>query len=439
VINVNKIKILLFFGIIFSSILYSAEYIVQDINNKETQKSYILLPYLFSSDSMGLTMGVAGIMHGYYQPQMTFVATAFVGTVEELQRDKARAFGLLLGINSYRPSFSKRMFISLLGSYAYYPNQRLYLDGSNDSKKNIQTDNPSEYTPFVTQGYNNWLKVDFHYVLPLGDNKTEALKTINLAKGIAIEDKKVGGVPFATGQTIVGTELFYTKWTADKLTQNPEYNTNGLRFYLEHDNTDYPANPSRGYSFKTKYSQDFGAANSTQSWNSIEAAYSQYFAFDNFEWSRQNVFALNIWSAYSPSWEKGVKLHPEDPNAVIDKHRPPMWEGARLGGWDRMRAYDSNRFNDKAALYIGGEYRVIPKLNPMRSQKWMPVNIDWFQLVLFAEAGRVAPAYTRELLHDIKSDFGFSLRALAAKLPVRFDMAFGSEGSAMWVMIQQPF
>ncbi|MEA3523627.1 MAG: hypothetical protein U9R50_11735 [Campylobacterota bacterium] len=43
------------------------------------------------------------------------------------------------------------------------------------------------------------------------------------------------------------------------------------------------------------------------------------------------------------------------------------------------------------------------------------------------------------MLSDMKYDAGFSIRALAAKLPVRFDMAFGEEGSSMWVMIQQPF
>ena len=419
--------------------LYSAEFIIHDVNNSNTQKSYIILPYLFSSDTTGLTTGVAGILHGYYQPQMTMFATAFVGSMEDLGSEQARSKGAIFGIRSYKPDFSKRTFINFLGSYAYYPNQRLYINGSNDSKQKLQSTNPNETTPLQTHGYNNWFKLDFHYVLPIGDNETQALQTINLDKGIAIDNKKVGGTPFYTGQTIIGTEFFYTKWTADKLLEDPSYNTNGVRVYIEHDNTDYPDNPSRGYNFKLRYSQDFGLSNSTQSWNSLDASYSHYFNLENFSWSRQNVIALNLWSAYSPSWEKDKKLHPENQNAVIEKHQPPMWEGARLGGWNRLRAYDSNRFSDKAAFYIGSEYRVIPKQNPLRSKKWMPVNIDWFQLVLFAEAGRVAPDYNSKLLQDMKSDIGFSLRALAAKVPVRFDMAFGSEGSSMWVMIEQPF
>ncbi len=117
-----------------------------------------------------------------------------------------------------------------------------------------------------------------------------------------------------------------------------------------------------------------------------------------------------------------------------------MWEGARLGGFTRIRAYDMNRFSDKAAVYATAEYRLIPELNPMHDQKWSPVHIDWFQMVLFAEAGRVAPEYNLvTLTKDLKYDVGFSLRALAANLPVRFEMKFGDEGSNMWVMLKQPF
>ncbi len=430
--------------------LGASEFIVEDINASKKQSSWIALPYVFSSESMGFTTGLVGIFNGFFQPQMTIVASAFVSESQEVQKfydeqnikdDEARTSGAFLGISGYRPSFSKRMFLTMLGSYAYYPNQRLYLDGSHDSKKDVESDDPRELTPFQTQGYNNWMKVDFRYVLPLGESKDEVLPVIKMRRGIPVNRDDVGGgAPFVTGQTIFGTELFYTKWTADKLIEEPSVNTNGLRLYLEHDNTDYPDNPSRGYSFMTKFSSDFGWANSTQSWSSLEAGYSHYFEFDNLSWTRQNVIALNSWTAYSPSWDKSKKFDPANPDAIFDAHQPPMWEGARLGGWNRMRAYDSNRFSDKAAIYFAAEYRIIPSLNPMRDQKWNPIPIDWFQTVLFAEAGRVAPEYdVGTLLSDMKYDVGFSVRALAAKMPIRFEMAFGDEGSTMWVMIQQPF
>ena len=430
--------------------LNATEFIVEDVNSSKKHSSWIALPYIFSTDSMGLTVGAVGIFSGYIQPQMTIVATAFIGSTQEVEKlnsddstniEYSRAKGFILAIDGYRPNFSKRTFISFLGSYAYYPNQRLYLDGSHQSKQDLDSNNPKETTPFQTQGFNNWFKLDARYVLPWGESKESVLPTIKLKRGIAVNRDKIGGgIPFITGQSTIGSEYFYTKWTADKLIQKPEFRTNGLRFFFIHDNTDYPDNPSRGYSMKLQTSIDFGWTNSSQSWNSIEAQYSHYIEMPKFSWARQNVIALNTWSAYSPSWDKSKKLNPDDPNSIIDAHQPPMFEGARLGGFYRMRGYDSNRFNDKSALYFATEYRVIPNFNPMRNQKWSPIAIDWFQAVIFAEAGRVAPEYNiSTLLNDMKYDAGFSIRALAAKVPLRFDMAFSDEGSSMWVMVKQPF
>jgi len=441
-------KLLLTPLLIFSA--NSAEFILEDVNNSKKSSTWIVLPYLFSSESMGLTTGAVGIFNGFIQPQMTIVASAFVGEEKEVEKlyedqgvtkEKARTSGAFLAISGYRPPFSKRLFTSFLGLYAYYPNQRLYLNGSNDSKKNLESENPKAITPLQTQGYNNWLKMDMRYVLPWGESANQVLAIIKAKRGIVVNRDDVGGgKPFVSGQSIIGTEFFYSKWTADKLIEEPSYNSNGLRFFFKHNNTDYPNNPSRGYDMKIQLSLDAGWGDSSQSWNALDAGYTHYIELPNYTWTRQSTIALNVWTAYSPSWDKSKKLNSDNPDAIIDSHQPPMWEGARLGGWNRMRAYDSNRFNDKAAIYGAVEYRLIPDFNPMRDKKWNPIPIDWFQAVLFAEAGRVAPEYNlNTLMSDMKYDAGFSIRALAAKLPVRFDMAFGEEGSSMWIMVQQPF
>jgi len=427
--------------------LFSVEFIVKDANVEDGKDAtWIALPYLFSSDSMGLTTGIVGIFNGFIQPQMTIVASAFIG--EELDVTervasgentdaKARSKGFFLGVTGFKPSFSERMFLTLLASYTYYPNQRLYIDGSNDSVRDIDSTNESYLAPFETQGYKNWADLDFRFVLPLGEGKHTVTPTIKLSRGLAVNrDDKGNGAPFVTGQTLIGVNYFYSKLTADKLTEDPSLNSNGLKLYFEHDNTDYPDNPTRGYNIKAKVAADFGWANSSQSWNSLDAGYSHYLEIPNFSWTRQNVIAFNAWTAYSPSWKKGV-VSKENP--YIEKNRPPMWEGPTLGGYNRMRAYDMNRFSDKAAIYGAVEYRIIPEFNPMHNQEWSPIPIDWFQAVVFAEVGRVAPKYNLDLFSDMKYDVGFSIRALAARLPVRFEMAFGEEGSSMWVMIKQPF
>lgn len=433
----------LFFILGFIKSVAAAEFLIEDLTrHKNKQKAWIALPYAFSSDSMGLTVGAVGMWSGYIQPQVSIVGTVFMGEELDIKHgdlaisEKKRAQGVLLGISGYKPFFSERIFITALGGYSYFPNQRIYINGSNDSVKEIENSHDTSLTPVQTQGYSAWFLSDFRYVLPWGESKNTVLPHIQLRRGIPVNRDNIGGgVPFVTGQTILGTELFYNNKTIEKFTEHPEINSNGMRFYLEHDNTDYGSNPTRGYTFKGQISADFGLGKSTQSWTSLELDYSHFIELPNFSWSRQSVIALNTWTAYSPSWDKS-----EDFSAYLNKHQTPMWEGARLGGWNRMRGYDSNRFNDKAAIYGAAEYRVIPTLNPLEDQEWNPIAIDWFQVVLFAEVGRVAPKYdVSELFTDMKYDVGFSFRALAAKLPIRFDMAFSEEGTNMWFMINQPF
>ena len=445
----SKIVSLLLLISLYQTVM-AAEFILRELSRDGNGTSqWIALPYVFSSDTTGLTGGVVGIFHGFLQPQMTVVATVFLGERLPVEDDltggattqtEAYTKGGFLAVSGVRVPYTQRLFFSLLAMRSYYPNQRIYVNGSNDSVRD--TENTGLYpTPLVTQGWNNWSNINLRYVLAMGDSKIEALPTIETMRGVPVNRKSFGGgAPFVTGQTIVGIKPFYQLWTADKLTPDAELSSNGLKLYLEHENTDYPDNPSRGYRFNVMYAQDFGWGSTTQAWNAIEAGYSHYFDLGNISITRQNVIALNIWSAYSPSWSDTLyKNDAGEESQYYYKGQTPMWEGARLGGFDRMRAYDSSRFSDKAALYGAVEYRVIPQFNPMRDQEWSPVPIMWWQTVLFAEAGRVAPEYNLDLLKDMKYDVGFSLRALAASVPVRFDMAWGSEGGTMWVMLEQPF
>jgi len=155
---------LLLSTLLFAPSLGASEFIVEDINATKKQSTWIALPYVFSSDSMGLTAGVVGIFNGFFQPQMTIVASVYGGEkleVEKLyagqniEKDEARTTGGFLAISGYKAPFTDRLFLSLLASYAYYPKQRLYLDGSNDSERNLDSDSPLETTPLQTQGYNN--------------------------------------------------------------------------------------------------------------------------------------------------------------------------------------------------------------------------------------------------------------------------------------------
>jgi outer membrane protein assembly factor BamA len=142
---------------------------------------------------------------------------------------------------------------------------------------------------------------------------------------------------------------------------------------------------------------------------------------------------MSLWTGNSFSWENTANT------TKLDAYRPPPWEGARLGGYNRMRGFENNRFSDKSVFYITAEYRATLQWNPFRKSDYLPVAVDWLQIVPFIEAGRVNDTYGLDLLKDMKFDAGISLRAMAAQTPVRLDVAYSNEGVKFWVMVFQPF
>jgi outer membrane protein assembly factor BamA len=210
--------------------------------------------------------------------------------------------------------------------------------------------------------------------------------------------------------------------------------TNGLDFTLNWDNRDFSDNPSQGNSLQLRMSRDFGAFNSTNAWTVCIAEMDKYFSLGPTDTFRQRVLAFDIWTAYSPSWE--VK-----PNGTI-ANRPPTYAGATLGGLWRMRGFPDQRFSDKAGIYYGAEYRMIPQWNPFNNWPGLQqyIGVQWIQLVPFVEAGRVAPLWNfHELNSAMKWDAGFGFRAMAKGLAVRIDLAGSSEGARVVMMVEQPF
>ena len=68
------------------------------------------------------------------------------------------------------------------------------------------------------------------------------------------------------------------------------------------------------------------------------------------------------------------------------------------------------------------------------------LDVDWLQLVAFAEVGRVAPDWDLDDLHsNMKSSFGVGLRTMVNHLIVRIDVAGSSEGALAQLFIGHPF
>ncbi len=399
-------------------------------------KHIAYVPYLFSTDSTGLSGGIGIIKQGFIQPQTTALATVFYGAKQNIvtnsNPDTANFSGGFAALVDYLIPGSDRLLFSAMGLKSYFPKARYYIyDRSNNSDEDAYVE---------TSGDSDFIYATLKYVLPIGDGLENSEGHYVLNRGFAVGRKGYGGgIPFITGRTALGLSTFYEHNTFENYEENSPHsskgiktwNTNGLRFFLDHDNTDFDLNPSRGYQFKLQYSRDFGWGDATQSWDFLEFKYNHYITMPTLSFTQQNVLAMSFWTGYSFSWE-----HDTTPT---EGDRPPPWEGARLGGMFRMRAYDNNRFSDKAVVYGTAEYRAILDWNPFRKSEYIPVVVDWLQVVGFVEAGRVNDHYNTDLLQEMKYDAGISLRAMAAQVPVRFDIAFGDEGTNFWVMVFQPF
>lgn len=426
-------------GYIFTGQLQAAPAanVKASVNRSETPervKERLILPYLFSTESMGLNFGVGGMLSGYYQDQMTIGGTVFGGEV-------SKAVGG--GVWNFKLPHTERFYLSVYGMLGYYPDQRAYagsgitptpeafpLPGSNDSIK-------TQY--LQADGASNWFDIKLEYTLPIGATADKGLVEYKLKNGLLISPPSGGEVwnPWESGATVLVLRQFNRYQSFEFEEGDLDGTVHAIELGLLYDNTDFSTNPSMGSSQYFSISHDAAWLDSDHEWTFINLDMSKYFSFGESEYAHQRILALNFWTGYSPSWSLE---YAEDGSRLV-KDNAPYNEAATLGGFYRMRGFDQNRFHDKAVIYGSAEYRYTLKSNPVEDVNWLKfLKLDWFQLVGFVEAGRVGAEYSAdELLTDMKFDFGVSLRALMAGLVVRADIAHSNEGTNTWVMVDHPF
>jgi outer membrane protein assembly factor BamA len=341
----------------------------------------------------------------------------------------------------YRFPWLERLYLSAVSSVGYYPRKRAYSfpffqpgsvrPGSNDS-------DDGQYVQ--TPGRDNWLDIKLEYVLPFGAAKKSGMRAYRLQKGILQSEPSGGSVwnPLESGVTVLMLKQ-YNRYQSYEPENHPEVDgtIHPLQFGLYYDNTDFPANPSFGSSQFLAYTYDFAWLDSEEEWDFIEFEASRYFSLGASDWARQRVIALNAWTGYSLSWDEEMD---ENGNIRIS-HRPPYFDGATLGGFYRMRGYESHRFNDRAVIYATAEYRYTLDWNPFAGVSWLRfLQTDWFQLVGFIEGGRVADDYDlSDLFSEWKADAGIGIRTLMAGAVIRLDIGASDEGVNGWVMFGHPF
>jgi hypothetical protein len=394
----------------------------------EFSQQTLSLPYAFYNESFGFAGGYVYGKVGSPQKQATILATAVVGT--------QGGMGFLVGKDIQMPLI-KRLFLDPIASVGYFSDNASYVDGNPDFPNERAGSNDSDEDNYVEgDGWDNFFRLRFKYLLPIGNGRDEIISTIKMKDGLPISEPKGGTSlnPFKSGRSYLELRPFYRSQQIDGKDLDTKTKTNGADFSLFWDNRDFDANPSKGFGFRGKVSRDFGWADSSDSYTNLEGELDLYLPLKMGNWLRQGVLALNHWTSYSPTWDK------QSDGKV--SNRPPAYVGATLGGLWRMRGFPTQRFNDRAATYYAAELRLIPEWNPFnnwpRVQKY--VGIKWLQFVPFVEIGRVAPEWSFSRLHsDMKWDAGLGVRAFAQGIVIRIDSAYSNEGVGVQMMIAQPF
>ncbi len=389
-----------------------------------------VIPYAFATETLGTALGVGTFVGGIKQPQSSLIATAF-----KTSNDSWLAAGSL---NNLRFDALNRWFFNIYALSAHYTDQRFYestdhitIDsaGSNDSS-------PDDFLSGISNDLH--LELTVRYPLPIGAAKDNPLTLYRTRKGLLLSDPRGGDEwnPLKHGKTILGARYFHRYRDLREIEQEDllAVSTNGVETWLDYDNTDFLPNASRGSRQKLILTRDFGWFSSSSSWTNIELDASKYFDLGRSAWFRQQVLALNFWTSYTPSWEV-------DEQSGRVNHRPPPGFGSTLGGFDRLRAFPVSRFHDKSAAFYAAELRLIPQVNGLhRLPLLRHLEIDWWQVAGFVEAGRVAPAYNSDLFtQDLKWDVGLSFRIMTFRMPLRLDWAISEEDQSIWAMYSQPF
>ncbi|TYK66186.1 BamA/TamA family outer membrane protein [Colwellia echini] len=433
--KVSLIFIVLAQGLILSAPIHAkppatVKYSVEREENTKTHET-LVLPYVFSTDDLGIVAGVGAMATGIHQKQMTLAGTAYGGD--------SKGLGLML--LNYRVLDSQRFFFSAIGVMGDFPLLRAYSAFPGQYVTGTQPGaNDSSFDDFIqASGTSNWWDISLEYVLPWGSAKQNSMATYNLQGGLLVNPKKQPDWnPLKSGTSI----LIARQFNRYQLYENDQGEVSGAVHGFElgyyYNNTDFPANPSQGSSQYIGYSYNPEWLEARQQWDFIELEVSKYFSLGATSFAKQNIIALNGWLGYSPSWD--VIYNEQGASQYIDN--APFLEGATLGGMYRMRGFRQNRFHDKAVIYATAEYRMTLAYNPIADIHWLRfLNLDWFQTVFYVEGGRVSPTMkTSTLLSDWKADVGVSLRALTSGVVLRLDITTTAhEGSSTWLMVGHPF
>ncbi len=399
--------------------------------------SWLAIPYIFNTETWETAIGIGGGGVGWPNPH-TVTYAAVTGSSNE-------SWNVVVGGVGYPGLVSERLFVDPMGVFSHYTNLRVYVPGNEDfladpARAGSHDSDPDNF--FRESASGEWVQAQFRYVLPLGGRRESPLNTYVVNRGMLVEGASGGDVwnPLESGMTSILFRPYYRSQDVSIPALGDSFTFETLNFQLavEYDNRDFRSNPSRGSYQKIGLTRDWGGLGESKAWTFGELELAKYFSLGSTGWLRQQVIGLNFWTGHSFTWEE---VPVEGAAFLVAENRPPYFTGATLGGLDRMRGYPTARFNGRSVVYYSAEYRVIPEWSPFAVADFDDmVGMDWWQIGLFAEAGRVADEYDlSELYTDMKYDVGFDLRFMIRKAVVRIGVAVSDEAVQTVAMFGHPF
>ncbi|WP_394158334.1 BamA/TamA family outer membrane protein [Vibrio campbellii] len=394
---------------LFSVLAFSASlFLSPQIVAKEKDSAFV--PFYFSTETLGSTVGLAGVAKGVGQPQAALFGMG-------LYSEKDSYVGFLSAFNYALSSnllFSTQMYQARFNDNPYYLGEQ----GSNSSSTEDKT---------VTNGDEENYKLEFKYLLPWGNVREHGL----LGAFQPVRDVSFAS-PVDSGVSSIIFTPFYSSRELDIYNEKKEEAT-GFSLTFDWDNRDSVRNTTRGSHTSFDLTTGAESLQSEDLWLKWEFQNSQYYSLGPLgDWFDQQVLAFDFYTADTPTWNKCD-------GAVCA--RPPEQEQARLGGLYRLRGYTAGRYHGRSAIHYSAEYRVLPDWQPLDDIPLINYyDLPWWQWVAFAEVGRVADDYDLKTLHeDMKWNVGGAVRFQVEGIVVRAEIAKGADEGTFRVMINQPF
>ncbi|WP_429739660.1 hypothetical protein [Enterovibrio makurazakiensis] len=391
-------------------------------NTSEEALDIEVVPFAFSTEAMGFSAGMAGLWKHAGQPQASLFAAG-------LGSSKGSWMGFF-SANNYTLSPESRWLIS--GQF-YEGNFKQFDYFLGDAASNA-----SSFDDRLTADSRDAQHhIGFRYILPWGAGKQQPIRAALIPRRTVD-----GNAPWNSGVSSIEFRPFYHAQSlkGEGVDAPSEFGSAeevwGAETRFRWDNRNSLSSPTMGSLSDVVITVDPGSDDSA-SWWQWEVSQSWYWDLGAWkDMANQQVVAFNVYTSDTPSWNQTTAI-----DGVSEYHRPPEFAGARLGGFYRLRSFQTGRFAGRSALSYSAEYRIMPEWQPLGE---LPVfdwyDVPWWQWVLFADVGRVADEYDLAELHrDMKWSSGVAMRFQVEGIVVRSEMAWGSEEGLFRVMINQPF